>query len=137
MMSFVIGIGDAVAPVGETVSMPIAMPDDEFDLLVTQAIADLPRALAALLDNVVIMVEDRPPAEGPDLLGFYDGIPLTERDSGYAGVLPDRIVIFREPTLEICDTPEDVVAEVGITVVHEVAHFFGIDDRQLHELGYS
>ena len=117
--------------------MPIELPEDDFDLLVEQAINELPQRLAALLDNVVIMVEDWPPPEEPDLLGYYDGVPLTARDSGYAGVLPDRIMIFRHPTLRICDTPEDVVREVGITVVHEIAHFFGIDDAQLHKLGYS
>lgn len=117
--------------------MAMEMTDDEFDRLVEEAIAQVPQRLAELLDNVVIMVEDRPPSDAPDLLGYYDGVPLTERDSGYAGVLPDRIVIFRRPTLQICRTPEDVVQEVGITVVHEIAHFFGIDDAQLHELGYS
>ena len=117
--------------------MAIEMTDDEFDRLVSEAIDQVPQRLAGLLDNVVIMVEDWPPPDEPHLLGYYDGVPLTERDSGYAGVLPDRIMIFRQPTLQICDTAEDVVREVGITVVHEVAHFFGIDDAQLHELGYS
>lgn len=117
--------------------MPIELPEDDFDLLVEQAIDALPQRLAVLLDNVVIMVEDWPPPGEPDLLGYYDGVPLTERDSGYAGVLPDRILIFRQPTLQICDTTEDVVREVGITVVHEIGHYFGIDDEQLHELGYS
>ncbi|SDS89177.1 Predicted Zn-dependent protease, minimal metalloprotease (MMP)-like domain [Microlunatus soli] len=113
------------------------MPDDEFDRLVSEAIDRVPERLAGLLDNVVIMVEDWPPPDEPDLLGYYDGVPLTERDGGYAGVLPDRIVIFRQPTLRICSTTDEVVEEVGITVVHEIAHFFGIDDAQLHELGYS
>jgi predicted Zn-dependent protease with MMP-like domain len=83
------------------------------------------------------MVEDWPPPDQPGLLGYYDGIPLTERDNEYGGVLPDRIVIFRRPTLEICDTEEDVVEEVRVTVVHEIAHFFGIDDDQLHRMGYA
>lgn len=113
------------------------MSDDEFDRLVSAAIDGVPERLAGLLDNVVIMVEDWPPPDEPDLLGYYDGIPLTERDGGYAGVLPDRIVIFRQPTLRICSTADEVVEEVGITVVHEIAHFFGIDDAQLHDLGYS
>lgn len=117
--------------------MPIEMTDDEFDRLVQEAIDQVPAQLAGLLDNVVIMVEDWPPPDDPDLLGYYDGVPLTERDGAYAGALPDRIVIFRHPTLRICQDPDEVVREVGITVVHEIAHFFGIDDEQLHELGYS
>ncbi len=72
-----------------------------------------------------------------DLLGLYDGTPLTERDSWYAGVLPDRISVFRQPTLAVCDTREEVVEEVLVTVVHEIAHHFGIDDDRLHELGWA
>jgi predicted Zn-dependent protease with MMP-like domain len=71
------------------------------------------------------------------LLGLYQGIALTERDSSYAGALPDTITIFRESLLEICDTEEDVLDEVAITVVHEIAHHFGIDDERLHELGWG
>ena len=78
-----------------------------------------------------------PPPEMAGLLGLYDGVPLTERGEFYAGVLPDRILVFRLPTLAICDRPEDVVEEVHITVVHEIAHHFGIDDDRLHELGYD
>ena len=93
--------------------------------------------LARLVDNVVVVVEDDPPAGDPELLGLYEGIPITERDSGYAGALPDRITIYRRPTLRICETADDVVEEVHITVVHEIAHYFGIDDDRLHELGYA
>ena len=117
--------------------MPITMPDDDFDRLVEEALTEVPEVLASLIDNVVIMVEDWPPPDQPGLLGYYQGVPLTERDHSYAGVLPDRIVIFRGPTLQISDTAEDVVREVRITVVHEIAHHFGIDDDQLHRLGYG
>jgi predicted Zn-dependent protease with MMP-like domain len=110
---------------------------DRFEELAEQALAGVPDQLAALLDNVVLFIEDDAPADEPDLLGVYDGIPLTERDSGYGGVLPDRIVVFRNPTLAICDTEADVVEEVNITVVHEIAHHFGIDDDRLHDLGYA
>ena len=113
------------------------MSDDEFDALVAEALDQVPPELASLIDNCVILVEDDPPPEDPDLLGIYDGVPLTERDSTYGGALPDRIVIFRRPTLAICDSFEDVVEEVHITVVHEIAHHFGIDDERLHELGYD
>ncbi|QDP98383.1 metallopeptidase family protein [Microlunatus elymi] len=117
--------------------MPITMPADDFDRLVERALADVPRALADLIDNVVIMVEDWPPPGGPYLLGLYHGVPLTERDHNYAGVLPDRITIFRGTILQICNTAEEVVHEVHITVVHEIAHHFGISDDQLHRLGYG
>nr|WP_325048365.1 metallopeptidase family protein [Desertihabitans brevis] len=115
----------------------LSMEREEFDHLVEQALADVPAELAALVENCVIVVEDDAPAEEPGLLGFYDGVPLTERDTGYGGVLPDRIVVFMNPTLAICETREDVVEEVAITVVHEIAHHFGIDDDRLHELGWA
>jgi predicted Zn-dependent protease with MMP-like domain len=117
--------------------MAIEMSAEEFDVLVDDALSGIPAELTALVDNVVIMTEDWPPPDQPDLLGYYDGVPLTERDSMYGGVLPDRIVIFREAILQICWTVDDVVREVNITVVHEIAHHFGIDDDQLHRLGYG
>ena len=91
---------------------------------------------AQAIDNVVILVEDRNPEE-PDLLGLYEGIALTERDTTYAGALPDTITIYRDTLLEFCDTEADVVEEVAITVIHEIAHHFGIDDDRLHELGWG
>ena len=118
--------------------MPIAMDDERFDRLVSEAIESVPDDLMGLLDNCILVVEDDPPEGEPDdLLGLYDGIPLTERDTSYAGVLPDRIMIFRNPTLELCSSEGEVVEEVHITVVHEIAHFFGIDDDRLHDLGYA
>jgi predicted Zn-dependent protease with MMP-like domain len=113
------------------------MSQDEFELLVSDALDDMPPELAALIDNCVILVEDSPPPDEPNLLGLYDGIPLTERGTGYAGVLPDRIFIYRLPTLAICATADHVREEVHITVVHEIAHHFGIGDARLHELGYD
>lgn len=113
------------------------MTDPEFDSLVDQAIAEVPAELMDLVENCVLLLEDEAPADDPGLLGYYDGIPLTERDSQYSAVLPDRIHIFRRPILRICETPEDVVREVRITVVHEIAHFFGIDDERLHDLGWA
>lgn len=108
-----------------------------FEALVDEALAAIPTELTNQIDNCVIVVEDEGPADDPSLLGLYEGVPITERDSWYAGTLPDRISIFRKPILEICETPEDVVDEVRITVVHEIAHHFGIDDERLHELGWS
>ena len=111
---------------------------EQFESLVSAALDRVPPELADLMDNCVVLVEDRPPADGPsDLLGLYEGIPLTERGEFYSAVLPDRILIFREPTLAICRTFEEVVEEVHITVVHEIAHHFGIDDDRLQELGYA
>lgn len=112
------------------------MSRERFEDLVSQALDEIPPELAAQMDNVVVFVEDDAPAEDPTLLGLYDGVPLTERTTAWMG-LPDRISIFRNPTLAICETEEDVVAEVKITVVHEIAHHFGIDDDRLHELGWS
>jgi predicted Zn-dependent protease with MMP-like domain len=108
-----------------------------FEDLVAEALDEVPGELAALMDNCVVMVEDDPPADDPTLLGLYDGTPLTERDHAYTMVLPDRITIFRHPILDMCESDEDVVREVNITVVHEIAHHFGIDDAKLHELGYG
>ncbi len=113
----------------------IDVPRARFEELVSDALDDVPEDLLALLDNVVVLVEDDPPEEG--LLGLYEGLPLTERGDTYGGVLPDRIFVYRNPINEICDTEEDVVDEVYTTVVHEIAHHFGIDDERLHELGWD
>ncbi|HMZ16181.1 MAG TPA: metallopeptidase family protein [Mycobacterium sp.] len=116
--------------------MPVSMSPQRFDELLGDALDLIPRELAAAIDNVVVLVEDRDP-EDPELLGLYQGIALTERDSSYAGALPDTITIYRDSLLEICDTEDDVVTEVAITVIHEIAHHFGIDDDRLHELGWG
>ena len=97
----------------------------------------IPADLAALVQNCVLVIEARAATPDGDLLGYYDGIPLSERDSHYGGVLPDRIVIFRDAILELCQSEAEVVDEVRITVWHEVAHYFGIDDERLHDLGYE
>ena len=115
----------------------ISMSAARFDELVDAAFERIPAELAAMLDNVVLFVEDEAPAHDPDLLGLYDGTPLTERDSSYGGVLPDRILVFRNPTLRMCASEEEVVTEVETTVAHEIAHHFGIEDDRLHELGYG
>lgn len=112
------------------------MDPRRFDELVADALDLIPAELAAAFDNVVILVEDRN-AEEPDLLGLYEGIALTERDSSYAGSLPDTITIYRRALLEMCESEEEVVDEVRITVIHEIAHHFGIDDDRLHELGWG
>lgn len=114
------------------------MTREEFEELVAEALDRIPPELTKLMDNVAIFVEDDPDPQSPaDLLGIYEGTPLTERGEWYAGALPDRIIIFRNPTLRICESLEDVIAETEVTVVHEIAHHFGIDDRRLHDLGYG
>ncbi len=107
-----------------------------FEALVDQALDEIPAEIASQVHNVVVLVEDEPPADEPDLLGVYEGVSLTERTSDHTG-LPDRITVFRRPLLEMCETPEELVREVRITVVHEIAHHFGIDDDRLHDLGYG
>ncbi len=109
----------------------------EFEALVDQALDGIPDEIAALISNVVVLVEDEAPADDPDLLGLYDGVALTEREANYAAQLPDRIFLYRGPLLAMCDTAEQLEAEVRITVVHEVAHHFGIDDTRLHAQGYA
>ncbi len=112
------------------------LPEPVFEQLVADALDEVPPELTELLDNVVVLVEDRNPDE-PELLGLYEGFALTERGWHYGGELPDRIMIFREAICDICETEEDVVDEVTITVVHEIAHHFGIEEERLHELGWG
>lgn len=116
--------------------MPVRISPERFEELVGDALDLIPPNLAAAIDNVVVLVADHHPDE-PDVLGLYEGIALTERDTTYAGVLPDTITIFRDPLLEMCEDEEHLVEEVAITVVHELAHHFGIDDDRLHELGWG
>ncbi len=117
--------------------MPVRLGRERFEELVADALDAIPGQLLDLLDNVVIQVEDDPPPEDPDLLGVYEGHALNTRGWDYGGVLPDRIVIYRNPILRMCDDERDVADEVTVTVVHEIAHHFGIDDARLHELGWG
>ncbi|WP_175953526.1 metallopeptidase family protein [Schaalia sp. Marseille-Q2122] len=117
--------------------MPIEMSREDFEALVDEAIDVIPDEFWDQVENLVVLVEDEPPASEPsDILGLYDGVPITERDD-YAGVLPDRVFVFRNPTLAICDTVDDVAEEIRVTLVHEIGHFFGFDDDQLHDLGWA
>ena len=122
---------------------PFPMSETDFEAAVSDALDQIPPELAKTMNNVAIFIEDDytpQPGEDPDtvLLGLYEGVPLTERDSWWdAGSLPDRITIYRQPILEICESREDVIEEVTVTVVHEIAHHFGISDDRLHELGWG
>jgi predicted Zn-dependent protease with MMP-like domain len=113
------------------------MSADRFEELVMDALDSIPDGLMRLLDNVVVLVADDAPDDEPGLLGLYEGYALTTRGTDYAGVLPDRITIFRDAILRVCRTDAEVVAEVRVTVVHEIAHHFGIGERRLHELGWG
>ncbi len=117
--------------------MPLQIAPVAFDRLVEEALDSLPAEIAVRIHNVVVLIEERAPTEDPDLLGIYDGIALTDRAANHAGDLPDRILLFRNNLLAMCETPEQLADEVRITVVHEIAHHFGIDDARLDELGYA
>lgn len=122
---------------------PFRMSEPDFDDAVQSAIARMPADIVAEMDNVAIFVEDGyVPGPGDHsntmLLGLYEGTPLTKRDSGWEhGSLPDRITIYRQPILTICSSREQVIHQVTVTVVHEIAHHFGIGDERLHELGWG
>ncbi len=120
---------------GSTLPLVVQLSEAEFEELVADALDQVPDGLAQLIDNVAVVVEDRHPTE--DLLGLYDGVPLTERDDYGGLVMPDRISIYRLPICEMCSTVDEVVEEVLVTVVHELAHHFGIDDDELHRLGWD
>ena len=116
----------------------LSVESERFDELVAEVLDGVPGELLDLMTNVVVLVEDEPPTrEESDLLGLYEGVALTERDGWYSGVLPDRITIYRGPVVRLCESWAEAVDEVRITVVHEIAHHFGIDDDRLHELGYD
>jgi predicted Zn-dependent protease with MMP-like domain len=112
----------------------ISVDPDRFEEMVVTALDSLPDELGRLMRNVAVTVE--PDGGRPGLLGLYQGVPLTSRGSWYAGVLPDRIIIYRRAICRICNTEDEVVEQVRRTVIHEVAHHFGIGDERLAELGW-
>lgn len=108
-----------------------------FEKIVVDELDLLPDEMVDGLENLVFVVEDRPEDGTLDLLGEYQGVALTERDRYGFGELPDRIVLFREPLLAICDDEQQLRDEIHVTLVHEIAHFYGIDDDELHRLGWA
>ncbi len=108
-----------------------------FEKLVIDELDQLPDDMVEGLENVVFVVEDRPEDGSLDLLGLYDGLALTERTQYGMGELPDRVVVYREPLLAQCDSEDELRDEIHTTLVHEIAHFYGIDDEQLHEMGWA
>ena len=111
--------------------------ESEFEQLVVDELDLLPDDMVDGLENVVFVTEDRPEDGTLDLLGLYEGVALTERGQYGFGELPDRIVLYREPLLAVCSDLEELKDQIHVTLVHEIAHFYGIDDAQLHELGWG
>ncbi|MFJ3471820.1 metallopeptidase family protein [Microbacterium maritypicum] len=108
-----------------------------FEELVIDELDQLPDDMVEGLENVVFVVEDRPEDGSLGLLGLYDGLALTDRTQYGMGELPDRIVVYREPHLAQCENEQELRDEIHTTLVHEIAHFYGIDDEQLHEMGWA
>lgn len=106
-----------------------------FERLVGEALDSLPPELGEMMENVAVVVEDAHPDE--DLLGLYEGVPLTERGDYGGMAMPDRVTVYRLPICAVCDSEQELVDQITVTVVHEVAHHFGIDDETLHQLGWD
>lgn len=117
--------------------MSLDLTEEEFEKIVVDELDELPDEMVDGLENLVFVTEDRPADGSLDLLGLYEGVALTERDRYGFGELPDRIVLYREPLLAIAETLDELRDEIHVTLVHEIAHYYGIDDDQLHELGWA
>lgn len=115
----------------------VEMERDAFEKLVIEELDELPDEMFEGLENLIFVVEDRPEDGSLDLLGLYEGIALTERGQYGFGELPDRIIVYREPHLAVCETDEELRDEVHTTLVHEIAHYYGIDEERVHELGWG
>ena len=112
----------------------VEVSDDEFESFVADALDAIPDQFATLVENVAFLVKDD--SEHGNLLGLYEGIPLTKRGDRYSGAMPDRITIFKDPICRMCRTLDEVRIQVHDTVVHELGHYFGIGDAKLRELGW-
>ena len=110
---------------------------EEFEKLVVDELDLLPDEMVDGLENVVFVTEDRPEDGSLDLLGLYDGVDLTHRDNYGFGELPDRIILYREPLLAVSSDLDELKDQIHVTLVHEIAHFYGIDDDELHDLGWG
>lgn len=117
--------------------MSLELTEEEFERLVVEELDLLPDEMVDGLENLVFVTEDRPADGSLDLLGLYEGVALTERDRYGFGELPDRIVLYREPLLATATDLDELRDEIHVTLVHEIAHYYGIDDDQLHELGWA
>mgnify|MGYP002749257437 FL=1 len=110
--------------------------EEDFYALAEETLATLPEELLDDLENVAIVVEDEP-EDGSETLGVYEGTALTERDSSWFGMLPDRVVLFRGPLSRMCEDEDELFEEIAITLIHEIGHYHGIDEERLHELGWG
>jgi predicted Zn-dependent protease with MMP-like domain len=124
-----------MAAAGKMGLMAVTMSAQEFEDLVADALDLIPESFTRVMDNVVVLVADKHPTQS--LYGLYHGVALTARTSSYSGHLPDTITIYREPILAHARTREEARDQVVTTVIHEVAHHFGIDDDRLDELGWA
>ena len=115
----------------------IELSGEDFEALVIDELDALPDEMIDGLENLAFVTEDRPEDGSLDLLGLYDGVAITERGQYGFGELPDRIILYREPLLSIVDSLDELREQVHVTLVHEIAHFYGFDDEQLHQLGWS
>lgn len=115
----------------------LEITEDEFEELFVAALDALPDDMVDGIDNVIFVVEDRPEDGSLNLLGLYDGVALTERGQYGYGEMPDRIILFRESLLHMCESLDQLKQEIHVTLVHEIAHYYGIDDDKLHELGWA
>jgi predicted Zn-dependent protease with MMP-like domain len=123
--------------VKENLSVSYEVSEGDFEALVAAALDEIPAELGREIENVAVVVEDWPP-RGSRLLGLYEGVPLTKRGPmGYAGVMPDRITIYRGPLCARARDAADLAAQVRVTVLHEIGHYFGLDDHRLRELGWA
>ncbi|SJN12134.1 hypothetical protein FM113_14040 [Leucobacter sp. 7(1)] len=114
----------------------LVMPHEEFEALVSDGLDSLHDDMLAQLDNVIFLVEDRP-EDGSEILGVYEGFSLAERNVYGYGEEPDRIILFRENLLSHCADHEELVHEIRVTLVHEIAHFYGLSEARIHELGWG
>jgi predicted Zn-dependent protease with MMP-like domain len=111
--------------------------EEQFEKLVVDELDALPDDMVEGLENVVFVTEARPEDGSLDVLGLYDGVALTERGQYGFGELPDRIILYRESLLEIAEDLDDLKDQIHVTLVHEIAHFYGIGDAELHQLGWG
>jgi predicted Zn-dependent protease with MMP-like domain len=114
-----------------------AMTEEDFEVLVVEELDSLPDEMVDGLENVIFVTEARPEDGSLDILGLYDGVALTERGTYGFGELPDRIILYREPLLAVSADVEELKDQIHVTLVHEIGHFYGIDDEGLHALGWD
>lgn len=116
--------------------MPLSLSEAEFEALVTEELDAIPDEIVSRLDNVAFIIEEEPDQD-TDLLGVYQGVCLTERENYGHGELPDRIILFRRPLLDVCTSVTELRAEIHLTLVHEIGHYFGLNDEELVNLGWG